>query len=255
MMVGRGIEMTKCRLSQEQLKIIACGAMLIDHFAAVLLFKLFPMSNFLLDLYEILRIIGRLAFPIFCFLIAEGAYHTRDSQKYALRMAIGAVLSELPYDLAFYGRWTLEHQSTMVTLLLGYGVLVCMKRCPLLWQKLLVSIPFSLVAELLHTDYGARGVLLVTLFALTRDAPRKRIFQALGMWFLFSDNHAMLINWIQRIYEMGTLHLSIQEWATLSVFPISLYSGKKQSRTKALQSVFYLFYPAHLLVLYLLKII
>ena len=116
----------KIKLNQENLKLIACGTMLIDHFAAVILLSMFPHTRNVVELYYILRIIGRLAFPIYCFLLVEGAHYTRNPKKYALRMAIGAVLSEIPYDLAFYGGWTLENQSVMITLLLGFGALEAM---------------------------------------------------------------------------------------------------------------------------------
>ena len=234
----------KRKLTQEHLKLIACITMLIDHFAAVLLLELLPMTQGTVDLYYILRIIGRFAFPIYCFLMAEGAHYTRSPKKYALRLAVGAVLSELPYDLAFYGGWTLEHQSVMVTLLLGFGALEAMKRCPKLWQKLLVLLPFALLADWMHTDYGTKGVLLVAMFALTRDMSYKRILQFFGMWFLFSPNHIMFLNWL------GGISWTIQEHAVLAILPIALYSGEKRSTSRALQWAFYLFYPVHLTVLY-----
>ena len=236
----------KCKLSQEGLKLIACGTMLIDHFAAVLLLELAPMTHSVVDLYYILRIIGRFAFPIYCFLLAEGAHYTRNPQKYALRMAVGAVLSELPYDLAFYGGWTMEHQSVMITLLLGFTALEAMKRCPKLWQMLLVWIPFALVADMLHTDYGAEGVMLIVMFALTRELPGKRLWQGLGIWFVFSPNHAMMLNWL------GKISWTIQEHAVLGILPLCFYSEEKRTYSKALQWAFYLFYPVHLTVLYIL---
>lgn len=239
-------------LPQEGLKLIACVSMLIDHFAAVLLFALFPVSNFLFDLYGILRIVGRFAFPIYCFLLVEGAAHTRNPKRYALRLLIGAALAEIPFDLAIFGGFTWQHQSVMVTLLLGFGALEGMKRCPQVWQKLLMTIPFALAADYLHTDYGAAGVALVVLFAMTRDMPHKRLIQFFGMWFLFSDNHAMLLNWILKVFQMGTFYLTTQEWAVLSIVPISLYDGSKITKSKAVQWAFYLFYPAHLTALYLI---
>ena len=239
----------KGRFSQEGLKLLACVTMLIDHFAAVLLLELFPMSNQTVDLYYILRIIGRFAFPIYCFLLVEGTHYTRSPRRYALRLAIGAILSELPYDLAFYGGWTMAHQSVMVTLLLGFGALEAMKRCPKPWQKLLVWIPFAVTAELLHTDYGADGVMLITLFALTRELPHRWLWQALGIWFVFSPGHAMFLYWL------GGISLSVQEHAILAAIPLALYSGEKRSVSKALQWAFYLFYPVHLTVLYLWSIL
>lgn len=236
----------KSKLSQESLKLIACVTMLIDHFAAVLLLELFPMTSKTVDLYYTLRIIGRFAFPIYCFLLVEGAHYTRSPRKYALRLAIGAVLSELPYDLAFYGGWTLENQSVMITLLLGFAALEAMKRCPKLWQKLLVVMPFAVMAELLHTDYGADGVALIALFALTRELPNRWLCQGLGIWLVFSPGHAMMLNWL------GGISWTIQEHAVLAILPISLYSGEKRRTSKLQQWAFYLFYPVHLTVLYIL---
>ena len=242
--------MKRGTISQEQLKLIACVTMLVDHFAVVLLWKLFPTAPFVSELYRICRIVGRLSFPIFCFLLAEGAHYTRNKRKYALRLAVGALLAELPYDLAFHGGWTTAHQSVMITLLLGYGALEAMKRCPEFWKKALVCLPFALVAEYLHTDYGAKGVILIGLFALTRELPRKHLWQGLGLWFLFSPDQAMAINWIRSLVQLGSFYLTTQEWAVLAIVPIGLYSGEKRRGSKVLQWAFYLFYPAHLLALH-----
>lgn len=102
--------MEKKGLSQEALKSIACITMLLDHIGATMVRG------------YTLRIIGRIAFPIFCFLMAEGAYHTKNPRKYCLRLMIGMLLSELPFDLAFRLKPTWEYQSVMVTLLLGFVV-------------------------------------------------------------------------------------------------------------------------------------
>src|SRR5699024_500130 len=90
-------------LSQEGLKLLACLTMLLDHIGATLV----PGWT--------LRIIGRLAFPIFCFLLAEGAHYTKNPAKYAFRLAIGAILSEIPFDFALFGGWTWYYQSVMLT--------------------------------------------------------------------------------------------------------------------------------------------
>ena len=102
--------MEKKGLSQEALKSIACITMLLDHIGATMVRG------------YTLRIIGRIAFPIFCFLMAEGAYHTKNPRKYCLRLMIGMLLSELPFDLAFRLKPTWEYQCVMVTLLLGFVV-------------------------------------------------------------------------------------------------------------------------------------
>lgn len=114
-------------LSQEGLKLIACLTMLIDHIGAV-----FVPGYYL---YYSMRIIGRIAFPIYCFLLAEGFHYTRSPGKYALRLTIGMVLSEIPFDLALEGRLTLAYQSVMVTLLLGLLAAWAMEKCGSWWKR------------------------------------------------------------------------------------------------------------------------
>lgn len=241
-------------LSQEWLKIIACVTMLLDHIGAIFVNDLFYAAveagsgaGTLLQLEELLRSVGRLAYPIYCFLLAEGAVHTRDSRRYTLRLLFTAVLSEAPFDLAFYGEFTWRHQNVMVTLLLGFLMLEAMKRCPRIFVKLLLIVPFAYAAELLNTDYGADGILVIALFALTRELPRRWIWQVLGLWCIFSPFHLMIVNWI------GGISITTQELAALAVVPISFYDGRKATNKKAVQWAFYLFYPTHLLVLYLIR--
>ena len=149
--------MTKRPLPQEGLKFLACAIMLLDHIGATLI----PWGT--------LRIIGRLAFPIFCFLLAEGAHYTRNPRNYLLRLGIGAILSELPFDLALFGSWSWQHQSVMITLLLGAMALLAMKRMTQPLLKVLVLLLFACLADFMNTDYGGAGVLLIGLFGLTRE--------------------------------------------------------------------------------------
>ena len=88
-------------------------------------------------------------FPIYCFLLAEGAHYTHNPRKYALRLFIGALLSEPGFDFALFGGWTWENQSVMVTLLLGFGMVELMKKCPKYWMKLLAVVPFNLLKGVL----------------------------------------------------------------------------------------------------------
>ncbi|HEX3021536.1 MAG TPA: TraX family protein, partial [Lachnospiraceae bacterium] len=121
-------------ISGSTIKLVAIFTMLIDHTAATILEKIISKSgmydyysgnNILYNIYSIMRSIGRLAFPIFCFLLVEGLIHTRNKWKYALRMALFAVISEVPFDLAFANKpisW--ENQSVYFTLLIGLLVMV-----------------------------------------------------------------------------------------------------------------------------------
>lgn len=166
--------MGRKNLSQEGLKAIACGAMLLDHIGAVFL----PGVA--------LRCIGRISFPIFCFLLAEGANHTRSPGKYALRLALGALIAEIPYDGLFYGGFCREHQNVMFTLLLGLLTLRSMERWP--GFGLLSLMAGCLLAELGHTSYGGWGVAMVVLFARTARLPRRELWQLGGYGCDFSGH-------------------------------------------------------------------
>ncbi len=210
-------------LSQEGLKLIACASMLLDHIGAALA----PGALWL-------RIIGRIAFPIYCFLLVEGVHHTRHPGRYALRLAIGMVLSELPFDMLFYGGWTWSHQSVMVTLLLAFGMALVMKntKSPLL--KLLAVAAAAVLAELLRTDYAGFGILVAALFVLVRDSEFRLLLLALGLPAL-----ALL-----------TGQADIELFYVGAVIPIAFYSGRKATASPAAQWAFYLFYPAHLAALW-----
>ncbi len=243
---------SKPGLSQEGLKLIACITMLLDHVGAFLIPDLFlmaansgsPYAHAFLEAEELLRTVGRLAFPIYCFLLVEGVHHTRSPKRYGLRLAISMLLSELPFDLAVHGTFSWRNQSVMVTLLLGFLALQCMKRTGRIWLKLLLALPFAWLAEWMHTDYGGNGIWLMVLFDLTRACKHRGWLQFFGIWFLFSPFHGMMLNWI------GGFSLTIQELAALAALPISCYNGVKKSQNKAVQWAFYLFYPVHLLILW-----
>lgn len=224
------------KLPQEGLKLIACLSMLLDHIGATLV----PGWG--------LRIVGRIAFPIYCFLLSEGAHYTKKPQKYALRLFLCALLSELPFDLALFGGWGWQHQSVMVTLLLGFGCLWTMEKCANGFLRCLVVVPFALAAEWLNTDYGLGGVLFIALFGLTREAPHRLALQALLMaaliWFVMPG---------ARIPILGK-RVPIEMFGLLALIPIGLYSGRKVTYSRAVQWAFYLFYPVHLGILYLLTL-
>ena len=220
------------------LKLIAVCTMLIDHMG----FTLFPNAMWL-------RCIGRIAFPIFCFLIAEGCVYTHDRKRYALRLLVFAVLSEIPFNLMNSGGvWDPYDQNVLWTLLAG--ALVCRligralkkRTVPdfVLTGAVMVAV-FSLL-ELDHTDYGGWGMLLAAMFYGVHRAPggaiSKMIAQAFGVAFFC-------------IACMGG-RLTIELWAMLSLLPIWLYNGQRGFSNKAVQYGFYAFYPVHILILSLI---
>lgn len=239
-------------LSQEGLKLIACITMLLDHIGAVIIFWLYmqawraqdyTVSNSWLQLYRLLRIIGRIAFPIFCFLLVEGVHYTRSPKKYLLRLAIGAVISEIPFDLAISNGITWESCSVMVTLLLGCMMILAMQRMKGVW-KIAVIPPFFLLAELLGTDYAGKGIAIIAMLALTKDAPREKLLRTLGFVILLRFGAPV---------KIGPVSVPMELFALIGLIPMFCYQGRKLTRNKAVQWTFYLFYPVHLLVLWVLK--
>lgn len=222
-------------LSQEGLKGIACGTMVMDHYAVVVHYALW------------LRVAGRLAFPIYCFLIAEGMAHTRNETKYLGRLLLMALLSEAVYDRVLYphyGIWT--HQNVLWTLLLGAAMIACMKRSGS--RGILLLIPFALAADALRGSYGGWGIAMIALFWLTREVPR-------GKWLQFAG--LVIINWSIPSMTMPIfgLEVPVQAFGALAMVPILLYSGEKKTQSNALAWGFYLFYPLHLLALYGVRVL
>lgn len=241
-------------ISQETLKLIACVTMLLDHIGAALVvptdaiyFSNVGLFTVMAWVNLILRCIGRIAFPVFCFLLVEGVYHTSNPKKYILRLAIGMILSEIPFDLAFFGdgiSW--KHQSVMVTLLLGCLMVLGMKQTKGFW-KLLWIIPFYFAAEWLRTDYAGDGILLIAMFALVKGTKHEKWWRVAGMFLLFWD-----LSLTRRYYNLD-VWLPMKQLPLLSAIPISLYDGRKLTHNKMVQWGFYLFYPVHIAVLALLK--
>lgn len=248
--------MNKRGLSQEGLKLIACVTMLIDHIGATLVLRMLqsmPMRNdqygLLVEIYYVLRIIGRIAFPIFCFLLVEGAYHTRNPKKYGLRLFVGMLLSEIPFDLAFSTRGNVlfdwSSNSVMVTLLLGFCMIEAMKRCAGFWKAAIV-LPYYLVAEWMHTDYGGLGILIIAVFALTKGLSREKLYQCIGLCLVvYPGSRAVL----------GSVAVNLEWFAVLALLPIFCYDGRKLTHHKAVQWGFYLFYPVHIALLAMLEVL
>ena len=202
------------------LKILAILSMLTDHIG----FVFFPNVM-------IFRAFGRIAFPIFCFLIVEGFHHTRSHLNYLARLIVFAVISEIPFDLAFRGvffDW--QHQNVFFTLALGLISIFCLEEMN---SRRIYVLPLILTwgaAYFLHCDYGIGGVIFISILYLTKETP----------WIRFTLSAlALYLFW-------GTFEL----FGLLAIIPITFYNGKRGAST---QMLFYWFYPLHLLVLYGIK--
>jgi len=231
-------------LTGSLLKWIAIITMLIDHIGACLI-EVFLLNGYgtsplgmltreqMMDWYSvdlILRLIGRIAFPLFCFLLAEGAVHTRNMGKYALRLGIFALVSEVPFDLATHNMlFNWQNQNVYFTLLLGLIALWLLKD----WKQAKWKLPAGLVlpalaAELLHTDYGAVGVAVIVLLYLLRERPGLRMILCMALLTVFNPLE------IPCIVSFGLM---------------ALYNGERGRQPRYF---FYTFYPVHLLILWVI---
>ncbi len=228
-------------LSGSTLKLLAVLTMFIDHVGAGILGRMIVGQSALQlqagDLetlwaaYYITRYIGRIAFPIYIFLLIEGIHKTRDIRKYALRLGLFALLSEIPFDLVFRST-VLEfaYQNIFFTLLIGLGTVMLIdymkKKCDNRIGRVLfivgITAVSAFVAELLHVDYGAKGIIpIVAMYLFYYSRPLQTI--------------------------AGCITFAWEVTAPLAFIPIALYNGKRGWRLKYL---FYIFYPLHLLVIY-----
>ena len=223
-------------LDGTMLKIIAMVSMVFDHVGDMF----FPDSDWM-------RMVGRIAMPIFAFCITEGYIHTRNKKKYLMRMGIFALISEVPFDLAFDGKIGLSHQNIMLSFFLAILALMLfdlirgskdeIKGRYSAWRTMLGAlavIAMAVLAFLVKADYTMFAVASVFLFYAFKDT-----------------NH-----FVRPIPGVAFLALTrtVGYYCTtgLSIIPLLLYNGKKG---KGLKWLFYAFYPGHLLLLYVLKMI
>ena len=231
------------------LKWVAIITMLIDHIGVVLVLGWAKYRHYWGPgieskfFYYFIRSIGRLGFPLFCFLLAEGFIHTRSRWKYLLRLFVFALISEIPFDLAFNGAWIeFGSQNVFFTLTLGLLAIMLWDRltlgggdCPP-WRGLaaiLCATALGAAAHYMETDYGAMGVALILVMHLLRDRPWTRDQAAGGVLAAMIPFGS---HWIELF---GVL-----------AFPLfHLYNGQRGRQSKYF---FYIFYPAHLLLLALI---
>ncbi len=158
-------------LSGSALKWLAIVTMLIDHVGAFLLAPYLAQGGASLpyDLFQvniILRLIGRIAFPLFTFLLVEGFFHTSNLKKYSLQMGVFALVSEIPFDLAQSGQvFDFSQQNVFWTLFIGLLTITFFDRLDgktkIRW---LVPLAGMLISQVLQTDYAALGILIIFIF-------------------------------------------------------------------------------------------
>lgn len=217
-------ERTKKGISASTLKWIAVISMLVDHFGIAIYWQL---EGHTYKIYEIYRYVGRIAFPIYCFLLVEGFFLTRDIRKYIGRCFLFACISEIPFNMAVYGQiWYQHSQNVYFTLTIGLCTLVALDRVrgfdavSVVKQLLCIGIGAGL-AQILEVDYHYLGVLFIVMFYYCREMNK----------------------WQRNL--IGAVAFSYEVTAPLAMIPIHFYNGERGLRLKY---VFYLVYPVHLLI-------
>ncbi len=232
------------------LHMMAMGLMLCDHIWGVL-----GVGG------DWLTCVGRIAFPIFAFLLVEGCFHTRNRKQYALRMLLFAVLTEIPFNLAVGSRVFYPiHQNVLWCFLIGIGLIAWNERAKAdgrLWKRVLVaagSVACSIVGLLGMVDYYHAGILTVLVFYFAHgNRWYHRVLQLLGLWYI---NAELLGGLVYEFVLFGnTVVFHQQSFALLALLPIWLYRGRQGPHNKAIKYFNYAFYPVHLLLLGLIKML
>lgn len=295
-------------LTAQAIKMIAIISMLLDHIGYAIVIR-FPAaydpSSSVFVVYMLLRCVGRLAFPLYCYMLVEGIMHTRSPLKYALRMLIFAFISEIPFDLAFYGQtfWW-NHQNVFFTLFLGVlmlwgfevirkgvvdhlpglllrisvliippvysawrlklyrggltgnyepatvplyiatalAVLVAVyvlltyvykkyseRTALVLCADILITCVASVLADLAKVDYVSAGILTIAAMYMFRNNDERRIVSGCVILTLLSSPIELFV-----------------------IIDVPLISKYNHERGRGMKYLFYAFYPAHLLILYLI---
>lgn len=264
---------TGLSLNSDQLKIIAMAIMIIDHIGSFLIPPYHPI-------YPLCRTIGRLAFPIFCFMIAEGARRTHSMLKYMARLVVFALISTPPYNLLHGNNWySLEIMNVFFTLLFGLAAVFSIQNlAPWIYRKfginqfekskaacIFLGLPFCVAlyfaAYALNTDYGGYGVAAILIFWLLKERPLAAWGTFAIVTFICYDFtlvkycdygvcECVMMNpydiILHRIWEGGYKLMFVnarQVAALLAVIPCSLYNGQRGS-ISSLKSSYgkYIFY-------------
>lgn len=238
----------KIDISAAVLHVLAMTLMLMDHLWATL----FPSLDWL-------TCDGRIAFPIFAFMIVEGYYHTHNFEKYMRRLFLFALLSEIPFDLMYGGTVFYPfHQNVIWTFIIGLCGIQLMETARKTnkifiygFTSLAVIIAGFLLGTVSMVDYYGAGVLTVFVFYF---------FHQRKWWCLFGQ--IMTLYWINvemlggLMYPMTIFGIEFelcqQGLALLALIPIWLYRGRQGYHTKPFQYLCYAFYPVHMLLLYMI---
>lgn len=239
------------RVTSATMKIIALVAMTLDHFAHAFAVQLLYGETPLSSVYFLLRFAGRIAFPLYAFMIAEGCKHTKNIKKYMGLMALFALVSEVPFDLTGSGQWVdWDSQNVYFTLFLGLVACYVVRLLKEQKKNILISVPVAALlcasAYVLGTDYSWYGVLLIWLFAATENTENKIRIPVIVLGLLLI---ARPWNMILSGFAPAYINNAVMQFAgSLLALPLIIRYNGQRGRLRVNKYFFYAYYPAHLLL-------
>ena len=240
-------------MSGKVLKLIALVTMIIDHIGASLVYVLIVELGHreYASLYYLMRHVGRIAFPIYCFLLVEGFYHTKNLKRYIISMGIFALISEIPFDLALsreaFMDWS--HQNVFFTMFLGLIAMYFVESSFKLFPPgdfrgyaaaVMVIAAFTGISFLMRADYKGIGVFIICLLQLLYRSYRGYFSAGIGERYFFFNIMLLAVATLC-IYSKNEIY------AFLGVIPFLFYNGER-GRIKY-KYFYYAAYPVHLLIL------
>ena len=236
-------------LNRNQIKYIAIFAMLLDH-VAYLFQKFFNNYSWGFALRFSFRTLGRITAPVMSWFLVQGYVHTSSKKRYALRLLIFAIISQLPYSLIHNSSGVMAQLNVIYTLLLSFLIL-CVLDSKLeavpKWTLIFVLLAFTILG-----DWALFVPLMVICFYLLKDKPKQLLifYSIISILVLVTDIIILCIKgygWYLELWQAG-MFLCIPLYLS--------YNGKSGSRAPFHKWFFYVFYPLHFLVLWgILKIL
>jgi hypothetical protein len=233
--------------NRNQLKYLAVFAMLCDHVAAYI-FPTFGYQNYpwLVALYYVLRVFGRCTAPIMSFCLVQGFLYTRNRRNYLIRLGVLAVVSQAPYAYLKYGTILVLDFNFIFTLLIGFAILTCYEQVanPLVrWLGVLI---LTLASN--WCDWGIWAIMWIIAFYFFRQYRQYTVYAFIAISVL---RVVSLV--VRSALSGGIFYLQLFQLGTLLFVPLYYsYNGIGGSRKPFHKWFFYVFYPLHLLALYLL---
>lgn len=231
------------KLNGNMLKIIAILAMTADHAAWLFL----PLENIAAQLCHI---IGRLTFPIMAYLIVEGYHHTRNAGKYLIRLAVSAVIAHFAYAFCFqhpyifdFSKGVVDTTSVLWGFSFGLAALIIYRNEKIkLWLKVVLILTCIICS--IPSDWSWVCVVFLLIMEINYGNFKKMCFWSLSFGWIYAFVYCLIASW-----------WNAYQFAIFLAFPVLwLYNGER-GKWKGMKWFFYLYYPMHLVILGIIRIL